>query len=254
MFAIKYYQSYAKSSFDGVLLSPRQVEWLKSSVIVVYIVSLTIIFAIILTAIPHNYLVKVAIVEAFWITLYAISFYLTVYSIVKLIAMLNAVVKTNRQLQINKFQLIAHCLVLASALIGVVICSVHFDTAYKWSTTVYLWLAVIETVGQLLICWICWQFAASNELVDSEMVMSRNKYGVITIKLVNRIGSDSTQGIGSVNSAASSNPTTETESEGVMTTECDEIVAQFLKTSSAEWNALRTQSEVPLNISILDHD
>ena len=84
--------------------------------------------------------------------------------------------------------------------------------------------------------------------------MSRNKYGVITIKLVNRIGSDLTKGIGSVNSAASSNPTTETESEGAMTTECDEIVAQFLKTTSAEWNALRTQSEVPLNISILDHD
>ena len=86
------------------------------------------------------------------------------------------------------------------------------------------------------------------------MVMSRNKYGVITIKLVNRIDSDLTQGIGSVNSAASSNPTTETESEGAMTTECDEIVAQFLTTTSAEWNALRTQSEVPLNISILDHD
>ena len=261
LFAIKYYQSYAKSSFDGVLLSPRQVEWLKSSVIVVYIVSLTIIFAIILITGPFFSIVEVGIIEVVWTTLYAASFFLTVYSIVKLIAMLNAVVKTNRQLQINKFQLIAHCLVLATAVIGVVISSVYFDSVPRWrfdtphsSTNIYLYLAVIETVGQLLICWICWQFAASNELVDSEMVMSRNKYGVITIKLVNRIGSNSTQGIGSVNSAASSNPTTETESEGVMTTECDEIVAQFLKTSSAEWNALRTQSEVPLNISILDHD
>ena len=104
MFAIKYYQSYAKSSFDGVLLSPRQVEWLKSSVIVVYTVVLTVVFAIILITFPSLSLrVEVAIIEAFWITLYAASFFLTVYSIIKLIAMLNAVVKTNRQLQINKF-------------------------------------------------------------------------------------------------------------------------------------------------------
>lgn len=52
LFAIKYYQSYAKSSFDDVLLSPRQVELLQSSFIVIYIVALTICYAIILITFP----------------------------------------------------------------------------------------------------------------------------------------------------------------------------------------------------------
>ena len=109
---------------------------------------------------------------------------------------------------------------------------------------------MIDTVGQLLICWICWQFAAAKELVDSEMVMSRNKYGLITINFANRFGSDSSKGVGSVISAASFDPSTLTESEGAMTTECDEIVTQFLTKSSEKWNATRIQSEAPLSVSI----
>jgi hypothetical protein len=117
LFAIKYYQSYTKSSFDGVLLSPRQVKLLQSSGIVIYIVALTICYAYILITFPgynvpglllskwifDTYKPIVRWIEAIWTTLYAVSFFLTTYSIIKLISMLNAVVKTNRQLQINKF-------------------------------------------------------------------------------------------------------------------------------------------------------
>ena len=46
---------------------------------------------------------------------------------IKLIAVLSSVVKTNRQLQIDKYQLVAHCLVLASVLTGVVISSIYFN-------------------------------------------------------------------------------------------------------------------------------
>ena len=52
VFAIKYYQSYGRSSFDGVLLSPRQVELIQSSGIVIYTVALTICYAFILITFP----------------------------------------------------------------------------------------------------------------------------------------------------------------------------------------------------------
>jgi hypothetical protein len=148
---------------------------LKFSGIVIYIVLLTIFYAGILITFPglsaYSYILSnwlsavyrplVRGIVTIWGTLYGVSFFLTVYSIIKLIAMLNAVVKTNRQLQINKFQLIAHSLVLASAVIGVSFSSVFFASDTMWifyvfRTRMYLYLAVIETVGQLLICWICW--------------------------------------------------------------------------------------------------
>ena len=52
LFAIKYYQSYARNSFDGVLLSPRHVELIQSSGIVIYTVTLTICYAFILITFP----------------------------------------------------------------------------------------------------------------------------------------------------------------------------------------------------------
>lgn len=65
-------------------------------------------------------------IEAIWITFYAVSLFLTVYSIIRLFAIINAVVKINRKLKLNYFQLIAHCFVLVSAMTGVIISLIYF--------------------------------------------------------------------------------------------------------------------------------
>ena len=105
---------------------------------------------------------------------------------------------------------------------------------------------MIDSVAQLLICRICWQYAVvSKELADSEMVMRHNKCGMITINFANRFGNDSSKSIGSVSSQSSFIPSSQTEAEEGIKTECDEIVAQFLTKVSEEWNAMRKQSEVP---------
>jgi hypothetical protein len=136
---------------------------------------------------------------------------------------------------------------------GVVISSIYFNkgSGSEVFTFSIIYLAVIDSVAQLLICWICWQYAvASKELADSEMVLRHNRSGLITINFANRFGSDSSKGVGSVYSLSSFNPSSLTESEGVITAECDEIVAQFLTKASEEWNATKTQSEAPLCVSI----
>jgi len=229
---------------------------------VIYTIALTICYAFILITFPgypstryitskyddwyhRRYKPITKVIEAVWITFFAVSLFLTTYSIIKLIAMLKIVVKTNRQLQVNKFQLVAHCLVLASEMTGVVISSYCFNKSSEKLafTASIIYLAVIDSVAQLLICRICWQYAvASKELVDSEMVVRHNKNGLITINFVNRFGSDSSKGIGSVYSLSSFNPSSLTESEGVITAECDEIVAQFLTKASEEWSETRTKS------------